>query len=705
MSSVKVYLRIRPESKNSESSKDTELGLENKHQRPRSLDPLYKPGVPINVQKTQQSKRCIVRSDKRHFNERYFDFEDIFEEEASQENVFHTFKQKLLDSALNGVNFCLMNYGQTSAGKTYTLFGEEGYKKEGLVPRFVKALFERLNEEFVVDENRFRVKTSFFEIYKEKLFDLSLEEGKETGLAIRENSKRGTYVHGLQTEQFVDSAGLLEQLNEALARRRINETAMNDRSSRSHFVFTLTVETDTKIDCGGGEGPIEVDVRKSAKLVFVDLAGSERQVQKNVAVMQEGCSINRSLSVLQHVIGSLSHRASKDFVHFRDSKLTYFLKDIFVGNSEFAILGNIRRPKDFLIHSLNTLNFVSQAKSVKTNPQINFEAREHRSQLALSDLTVMLNGLGIKSGESDGKTEFLKKEINQLTRVLGKILAIMETRENLNVNNDLINVLKKLANDLESEPNLQVEEEQEKIAASLLSAKEVLNKEDVLVLDNLQHRIEKSLKDLQVRSKRLEENLRRPKRSSKFISRNPSPPFGKKKEHAKTQISYIDMPESAIQASDFSSDRDFSAFLQDNFEKDKSTNNEERRLDKIRDGVRKVSGVLLKAGLLGDPGSIEEEELKNPHQLELILKKTLEDQKISIGGTRFTPRFAPERACFSDALTKRINNLERQLRNRNKDYLFALKEIEKLKVGTLSSSIDHPLIDPLLGQRANSLIV
>mgnify|MGYP003431290598 CR=1 FL=1 len=322
MSNVKVYLRIRPETNITSNNPESSLIYNDiTSNRPKSLDPLMNNVNTIKITDCKTGKRCQVTSDKRHFNERHFDFEEIFEETSSQDDVYKVFRLKLLESALNGLNFCLMNYGQTSAGKTFTMFGEPDSKREGLVLRFIRELFQKLNEDYEDDPEKYLVKCSFFEIYKEKIIDLSVDNEIETNLQIRENVEKETYIDGLNYEIFNSSSELIDKLSRSLSKRRINETAMNDRSSRSHFVLTLQIESRTQIECPGKEEKVEIEVMKKSKLVFVDLAGSERQIHNNINVIQEGCSINKSLSVLQHVITSLAKKSqNKEFVHFRDSK-------------------------------------------------------------------------------------------------------------------------------------------------------------------------------------------------------------------------------------------------------------------------------------------------------------------------------------------------------------------------------------------------
>ena len=219
-----------------------------------------------------------------------------------------------------------MNYGQTSAGKTYTLFGEPEEDRSGLVPRFIDEIFGRLSEISSCESACFKVSASFFEIYKEKIYDLLAEDiGGQGGLLLRENPERGVFIENLANQPFETAGRLTAAMNTAMARRRVNETFMNARSSRSHFVTSIDVETRTQLECpdpdpSKAQERVQFEVIKRARLVFIDLAGSERQALNTSDILQEGCAINKSLSVLQHVVASIGKKPATEFVHYRDSK-------------------------------------------------------------------------------------------------------------------------------------------------------------------------------------------------------------------------------------------------------------------------------------------------------------------------------------------------------------------------------------------------
>ena len=339
-----------------------------------------------------------------------------------------------------------MAYGQTSSGKTYSLFGEND--SPGIIPRFLNDIFGKLKEFESCEESRFVLKYSFFEIYKEKILD-SLDELGGQNLNIRENGRQGIYIENLTKKATSDLEAIKEDLELANNRRHINETFMNGRSSRSHFVLTFDIEINYMIDYeDAGErdnnkpDTIEkqmmksnfYEVTKKSKIIFIDLAGSEKQTYNKLEVLEEGCHINKSLSILNHVIMNLSKQKSKDYIHYRDSKLTHFLKDIFKGSSHFSIIGTILPHHQHLNETLNTLNFVSLAKSVKTNPQINFETKNN-TEIMQNQIKALLTKISRleSSSKEELNPESFQDPINQLCKQIKEFTTVLERDRRLSL--------------------------------------------------------------------------------------------------------------------------------------------------------------------------------------------------------------------------------------------------------------------------------
>lgn len=294
-----------------------------------------------------------------------FTFDHIFSETCSQSTIFSTIANPLLLSCLEGYNVCIFAYGQTGAGKTYTILGPDNMQEKGLVPRTIDELFSILSNNHANKQTV--VKASFLEIYNEQIIDL-LDNSKKN-LSLREDLRKGVYVEGLSEEAINDSFEAQELLRKGSRIRHIGATSMNIESSRSHSVFTLFFETKRKLE----NGVLNI---KSSKLSFVDLAGSERQ--KNVTLisgerLKEGCNINRSLHVLGNVINALVEvtDGKTRHIHYRDSKLTFLLKDSLGGNSKTSLIANVNQGSHYFQETFSTIKFAKRVKMIKNSVFIN----------------------------------------------------------------------------------------------------------------------------------------------------------------------------------------------------------------------------------------------------------------------------------------------------------------------------------------------
>uniref|UniRef100_A0A3Q3GF49 Kinesin-like protein KIF14 n=1 Tax=Labrus bergylta TaxID=56723 RepID=A0A3Q3GF49_9LABR len=277
---------------------------------------------------------------------------------ASQQTVYETLGKPLLLRAFEGFNTCLFAYGQTGSGKSYTMmgFGEE----EGVIPRFCQELFARLTS-LENEEVKCHVEMSFFEVYNEKIHDLLVtrdEPNQRTmPLKVREHPVHGPYVADLSIKLcFSVLQGWLKLGNK---QRATAATGMNDKSSRSHSVFTL-VMTQTQTEFVEGE---EHDHSITSRINLVDLAGSERcnSAQTSGDRLREGASINKSLLTLGKVISALSEQAltrKKVFIPYRESVLTWLLKESLGAGSNVE-------------ESLSTLRYAQQARTIINVAKVN----------------------------------------------------------------------------------------------------------------------------------------------------------------------------------------------------------------------------------------------------------------------------------------------------------------------------------------------
>ena len=306
---------------------------------------------------------------------------------ADQGHVYDALGEEFLDHNFEGYHTCIFAYGQTGSGKSYTMMGTQ--EKPGIIPRTCEDLFERI-ESNTSPHVSFAVRVSYFEVYNEHVRDLlstprQTETGHQNYLKIREHPSEGPYVKDL-TEMTVKNYGeLLRCMRIGDASRTTASTKMNDTSSRSHAVFTIVLKQIHH------DHLTDSTTERTARIRLVDLAGSERanRTEATGARLREGSNINKSLTTLGRVIAALSSqpnvrgKARKDVVPYRDSILTWLLKDSLGGNSKTAMIACIS-PTDY-DETLSTLRYADQAKRIRTRAVINQDstsAAERDAQMA-----------------------------------------------------------------------------------------------------------------------------------------------------------------------------------------------------------------------------------------------------------------------------------------------------------------------------------
>ncbi|KAJ7341617.1 hypothetical protein JRQ81_005937 [Phrynocephalus forsythii] len=309
---------------------------------------------------------------------------------ASQEMVFNNLGTDVLKSAFEGYNACIFAYGQTGSGKSYTMMGNSG--DVGLIPRICEGLFNQINEKTRRNAASFRTEVSYLEIYNERVRDLlRRKSSKTTNLRIREHPKEGPYVEDL-SKHLVQNYGDVEELMEAgNINRTTAATGMNDVSSRSHAIFTVNF-TQAKFDA-------EMPCETVSKIHLVDLAGSERADATGATGvrLKEGGNINKSLVTLGNVISALADlsqdastpvtKKKQVFVPYRDSILTWLLKDSLGGNSKTIMIATISPADVNYGETLSTLRYANRAKNIINKPTINEDPnvkliRELRAEIA-----------------------------------------------------------------------------------------------------------------------------------------------------------------------------------------------------------------------------------------------------------------------------------------------------------------------------------
>ena len=370
-----------------------------------------------------------------------FTFDSIFDMDSLQEDVYNITAKQAVQSVLEGYNSTIFCYGQTGTGKTYTMEGftyESKNPNRGIIQRTIQDIFNFI--ETTSDENtKFIIRCSFLQIYNENISDLLKSDKKN--LQIREDKKKGIYVDLLSEWAVRSPLDLYALLRRGGSTRTTSATYMNDVSSRSHAVFQITVEQmTTDIELKDNKAQIKV-----GKLNLVDLAGSERIriTGTRGQQLEESKKINKSLSCLGNVINALTDKKGKNYIPYRDSKLTRLLQDSLGGNCKTTMIATISPSEDAFSESLSTLYFAQRAKKIKNRPIINedvnnralirkyeTELKNLRTELELKNKMLKNNGLVMQLQEE--KEQALMDKNNALQELeIASRKYIIEREEKL----------------------------------------------------------------------------------------------------------------------------------------------------------------------------------------------------------------------------------------------------------------------------------
>ncbi|XP_015600896.1 kinesin-like protein KIF13B isoform X3 [Cephus cinctus] len=408
---IKVAVRVRPFNR-----RELELGTQCVVQMTEQQTILQHPS---SMDKIDRNKPKTFA-----FDHCFYSLEPGSENFASQEVVFNALGRDILDNAFQGYNACIFAYGQTGSGKSYTMMGSGDNK--GIIPRLCDNLFDLIAKQQSF-ELTYKVEVSYMEIYNEKVHDLLDPKQNKQSLKVREHNVLGPYVDGLSqlaVTSFQDIDNLMAEGNKS---RTVAATNMNSESSRSHAVFSVIL-TQTLTDFKSG-----VSGEKVSRMSLVDLAGSERAVKTGAVGdrLKEGSNINKSLTTLGLVISKLADRSSgvknKDkFVPYRDSVLTWLLKDNLGGNSKTVMVATISPAADNYEETLSTLRYADRAKRIVNHAVVNEDPnariiRELRQEVeALKEMLLHATGQGSVVGqqrtditEKLSESEKLMKEMSQ----------------------------------------------------------------------------------------------------------------------------------------------------------------------------------------------------------------------------------------------------------------------------------------------------
>ncbi|XP_051557985.1 centromere-associated protein E isoform X5 [Myxocyprinus asiaticus] len=308
-------------------------------------------------------KQAIHQIDDDGNQTKSFSFDRVFSAEETTSQLYQDIAKPLVVSAVEGYNGTIFAYGQTSSGKTFTMMGSE--HNPGVIPLAMADVFKTIKN---CPKKEFLLRVSYMEIYNETVTDLLCDSWKRKPLEIREGNYKNVYVADLTEEMVTSPEQVLSWITKGEKNRHYGKTKMNQRSSRSHTIFRMILESRERSDPASGEnaeGAIIV-----SHLNLVDLAGAERASQTGAegARFKEGCNINRSLFTLGQVIKKLSDESQKGFLNYRDSKLTRILQNSLGGNAKTVIICTITPAT--VDETVSTLQFASAAKRMKNDPHV-----------------------------------------------------------------------------------------------------------------------------------------------------------------------------------------------------------------------------------------------------------------------------------------------------------------------------------------------
>ncbi|XP_075169172.1 kinesin family member unc-104 isoform X7 [Haematobia irritans] len=392
MSSVKVAVRVRP-------FNSREIGRESKciiEMFDNTTTAITNPKVPPNT--SESVKRF-------NFDYSYWSHDPKDPCFSTQAMVYKDIGEEMLQHSFDGYNVCIFAYGQTGAGKSYTMMGKQEEHQEGIIPMICKDLFRRIASTESADL-KYSVEVSYMEIYCERVRDL-LNPKNKGNLRVREHPLLGPYVEDLSKLAVTSYQDIHDLIDEGNKARTVAATNMNETSSRSHAVFTIFFTQqrhDTMTD---------LITEKVSKISLVDLAGSERADSTGAkgTRLKEGANINKSLTTLGKVISALAEIASKnkkskkaDFIPYRDSVLTWLLRENLGGNSKTAMIAAISPADINYDETLSTLRYADRAKAIVCKAVVNEDAnakliRELKEEI--QKLRDLLKAEGIEVQEED----------------------------------------------------------------------------------------------------------------------------------------------------------------------------------------------------------------------------------------------------------------------------------------------------------------
>ncbi|XP_053660647.1 kinesin-like protein KIF3A [Anopheles marshallii] len=388
---VRVVVRVRPMDKNELDSNCQNV---------------------IKVDKSNRSITVVKPTANSSEPPKVYYFDNVFGEDSTQIDLYVDTARPIVDKVLEGYNGTILAYGQTGTGKTYTMSGNaESPQTKGIIPNTFAHIFGHIARG--KENQKFLVRVSYMEIYNEEVRDLLGKELNKS-LEVKERADIGVFVKDL-SGYVVHNADDLDNIMKLGNKNRVvGATKMNSESSRSHAIFSITIESSETDEAGR-------QYVRMGKLQLVDLAGSERQskTQSSGLRLKEATKINLSLSVLGNVISALVDGKSTH-IPYRNSKLTRLLQDSLGGNSKTVMCASISPADSNYVETISTLRYACRAKSIQNLAHINEEPKDallRHFQEEIEELKRQLEeGIfqqGIESGEEEEEDDGEGEEENE----------------------------------------------------------------------------------------------------------------------------------------------------------------------------------------------------------------------------------------------------------------------------------------------------
>ncbi|KAG7331806.1 hypothetical protein KOW79_005775 [Hemibagrus wyckioides] len=385
--SVKVVVRCRPLNRKEEAS---------------GHDSIVDMDVKLGQVALRNPRAAAGEPDKT------FTFDAVYDAGSKQSDLYDESVRPLVDSVLRGFNGTVLAYGQTGTGKTYTMQGEwMEAERRGIMPSSFEHIFTHISRS---QNQQYLVRASYLEIYQEEIRDL-LTTDHSKRLELKENPESGVYVRDLSSFVAKNVKEMEHVLNAGNRTRSVGATDMNERSSRSHAIFSVTVECSQP----GPDGRNHIRV---GKLNLVDLAGSERQSKTGARGerLKEATKINLSLSALGNVVSALADGRGAH-VPYRDSKLTRLLRDSLGGNAKTVMVATLGPASFNYEETLTTLRYANRAKNIKNVPRVNEDPKDallREFQLEIARLKAQLQRRGTLSARRKRRLKkSLDHEVNE----------------------------------------------------------------------------------------------------------------------------------------------------------------------------------------------------------------------------------------------------------------------------------------------------